>query len=321
MNLQNNYLQNIKRKVAIVGAGFVGASIAYALSVRNISREIVLIDTNYEKSIGEAMDIQHGIPYMGNNRVYAGGYSDCSDCRLIIICAGRGRKSGETRLDLAESNIGIVSNVIENLKRYYSGCPVIIVSNPNDILTLVADKELGMPNGVVFGTGCLLDSSRFVSCIAEYLSIDIDVLQGFVIGEHGDNQIPVWSRLSVAGEPIDEYCKNMGIAWNEDIQDGISKKVLKMGAEIISRKEKTHYGIATCVCYLADVVLNKRQSIASVSSPLQGEYGISGVSISVPSVLGVNGVEKHLVENLTHTEIKRLQDSANKLRIFFNSFN
>ena len=304
-------------KVAIIGSGFVGASIAYALTIRNLCREIVLIDEQKEKAVGEALDIQHGIPYIGISNIYAGDWQDCADCGLIIICAGRGRKPGESRRDLAGDNIKIMHDIIKHITPYYSGCPIMMVSNPNDILTFEVDRLLGTKNGVVFGTGCILDSSRLVSLMAQRLSIDTDAVRGFVVGEHGEEQFPLWSRMSVAGVPVEEYCRNIGISWTEGDQNQVSKQVLSMGADIIARKGKTHYGIATCVCFLTDIIINKRQNIASVTSPLCGEYGISGVALSLPSIIGANGVERRLEEHWSDSEIKALKFSAEKLTKLF----
>lgn len=304
-------------KVGIIGSGFVGASIAYALTVKNLSREIVLVDEQREKAVGEALDIQHGIPFIGISNIYAGDWQDCSDCGLIIICAGRGRKPGESRRDLAGDNIRIMHDIVRQIRPYYNGCPVMMVSNPNDILTFEVDRLLGMNNGVVFGTGCILDSSRFVSVMARKLSIDTDTVRGFVVGEHGEEQFPLWSRVSVAGIPLEEYCRNIGMNWTEDDKKYVAKRVLFMGADIIAKKGKTHYGIATCVCFLTDVILNKRQNIASVTSPLHGEYGINGVALSLPSIIGANGVEKRLEEHWSDSEIKALKLSAEKLKKLF----
>lgn len=297
-------------KVSIIGAGFVGATIAYALTIRNLSREIVLVDEQKEKAAGEALDIQHGIPYIGVSNIHEGGWPDCAHSGLIIICAGRGRRPGESRRDLAGENIQVIRNIVKCIGPYYNGCPVMMVSNPNDVLTFEADRLLGTDNGVVFGTGCILDSSRLVSLVAGRLCIDTDAVRGFVAGEHGDAQFPIWSRLSVAGVPLAEYCRNVGIRWSDVDSTQVAEQVLGMGADIIKKKGRTHYGIATCVCFLADIIINRRQNIASVSSPFQGEYGIRGVSLSVPSIIGANGVERRLEETLINNELIKLKQSA-----------
>ena len=298
------------RKVAIIGSGFVGASIAYALTIRDLASEIILVDSDKEKASGEALDIQHGIPYMGTSSVWEGDYSDCKNCDLIIITAGRNRRIGETRLDMIEDNIGTMKDVVNAISPYYTHGAIMIVSNPVDILTYKCAEWMGLPNGKIFGTGCILDTSRLVRCIANYTNLNIEAIKCNVVGEHGESQFPVWSRLAIAGVPMDEYCENVGLEWGDKQKQEIFDQVRGMGARIISAKGKTHYGIATCVCSLADAVLNQRLTIAPVTSPLQGEYGIRDVAVSIPSIVGVNGVEHRLEEHWTDRERELLKISA-----------
>ena len=302
------------RKVAIIGAGFVGASIAYALTIRDLASEIVLVDIDRDKAKGEALDIQHGIAYMGTSSVRAGDYSDCKNCDLIIITAGRNRRVGEDRLDMIEDNIVTMKNVVDEIKKYYTHGAIMVVSNPVDILTYKCAEWMNLPNGKVFGTGCVLDTSRLIRAIADYTNLNTEVIKCNIVGEHGSSQFPEWSRLSIAGVPMDEYCENVGLEWGDKQKNEIYDQVLNMGATIIKAKGKTHYGIATCVCSLADAVLNQRLTVAPVTSPLQGEYGIENVAVSLPSIIGVNGVEHRLQEHWTETEIRKLQSSADKLR-------
>ena len=303
----------LERKVAIIGAGFVGASIAYALTIRRLAREIILIDINEKKTEGEALDIQHGIPDMGISSVRAGNYADCSGCDLIIITAGRGRKPGETRLDLIEGNSAILKDVTDRLKKYYTKGVIMMVSNPVDVLVYQCSRWMDLPNGMVFGTGCILDSSRLTRLIADYTRLNTEVVKANVVGEHGDAQIPIWSRVSIAGVPIEEYCENVRLPWNQQVRDEITSKVRTMGATIIQDKGKTHYGIATCVCYLAQAVLNQRLTIAPVSTVFQGEYGIRDVCLSVPSIIGVNGVPQRLEERWEEQEFQAFRRSAEKM--------
>ena len=314
MEKKHIYAAIDNRKVAIVGAGYVGASIAYALTLRNLASRITLIDVNDRKAAGEADDIQHGIPYMGTSSVRAGDYSDCRNCDLIIITAGRNRRPGETRLDMIADNIGIMRDVVEKIKEYYTHGVIMVVSNPVDILTYKVAEWMDLPNGKVFGTGCILDTSRLVRAISDYTDINIEAIKCNIVGEHGDTQFPLWSRLSIAGIPMDEYCSNVGLEWSDKQKEMLYNKVRGMGASIIEAKGRTHYGIATCVCSLADAVLNQRLTIAPVTSALEGEYGVRDVAISVPSIVGVNGVERRLEEKLTDEELQKLLDSAAKMR-------
>lgn len=302
------------RKVAIIGAGFVGSSIAYALALRDIAREIVLINRTKEKSLGEVKDIRHGIPSMGTADVYVGDYPDCTDCDLIIICAGRNRKPGESRLDLTSDNVEIMDSVIHKMKEYYTRGIILIISNPVDILTYKAGEWMGLPDGMVFGSGNILDSSRFVRTIADYVGLSTGVVNAYVVGEHGDGQVPVWSRVTIGGIPIAEYCADAGIAWNEDVRANLADRTKKMGSEIIAAKGRTHYGIATCVCQLADAIINQRPTISCVSSELQGEHGVRGVALSVPSVIGPSGVQQRIRERWAPEEYRAFFDAVENVR-------
>ena len=307
------------RKVAIIGAGYVGSSIAYALALKDVAREIVLIDINQEKTDGEAKDIRHGLPGIGTADLYAGDYSGCADCDLIIITAGRGRKPGESRLDLTNENAKIMRSVIDSIQKYYTRGVLLIISNPVDVLTYKAAEWMNLPNGMVFGSGCILDSSRFVRTVADYVGLSTGVINGYVVGEHGDSQVPVWSRVTVGGIPISEYCADTGLAWNEQIRTDIAQKTKVMGSEIISAKGRTHYGIATCVCQLADAIINMRPTIVSVSSVLMGEHGCREVALSVPSVVGPAGVQQRIREKWAPEEYRGFFDAVEKVRDSLNS--
>lgn len=310
--------QDIKignRKAAIIGAGYVGSSIAYALAIRDIAREIVLIDINREKAEGEAKDIRHGLSVMGMTDLYAGDYPECADCDLIIITAGRGRKSGESRLDLANENVKILHTVVNSIMKYYTRGIILIVSNPVDILTYKADEWMALPDGVVFGTGCILDTSRFVRSIADYAEVSTGMVNAYVIGEHGDGQVPVWSRATIGGISIDEFCASSGILWDDTVKENIAVKIREMGTEIIRKKGKTHYGIATCVCSLADAIINQKPVIAPVSTVLKGEHGVRDVALSVPSVVGSAGVQQRIREKWTSDEYRGFFNAVETIRM------
>lgn len=302
------------RKVAIIGAGYVGSSIAYALAIRDVAREIVLIDVNMRKTDGEAKDIRHGIPAMGTADLYAGDYSDCADCDLIIVTAGRGRKPGESRLDLTNENVNIMKSVIDSIKQYYTRGVILIISNPVDILTYKAAEWMELPNGLVFGSGNILDSSRFVRTIADYVGLSTGVINGYMVGEHGDGQVPIWSHVTVGGIPIEEYCSDLDLEWNDEVRKDIFEKTKRMGSEIIAEKSRTHYGISTCVCQLADAIINQRPTITSVSSVLMGEHGCRGVALSVPSVVGPAGVQQRIREKWASEEYRAFFDAVENVR-------
>lgn len=302
------------RRVAIVGAGYVGSTVAYALTMRELAREIVLIDQNAEKVHGEALDICHGIPYMGTADIIEGDYTDCRDSDLIIITAGRNRRPDETRLAMASDNVKIVHSVIENIKPFYNRGPIMIITNPVDIIVQKCTEWMDLPDGMVFGTGCMLDTSRFVRNIADYVVLNINAVSGTVVGEHGDSQVPIWSKVTIGGMPISEYCKEVGLPWTDIERQRIAKKTKDLGTEIIKAKSRTHFGIATCVCYLADAVLNHRPIIATVCSSLRGEHGVRDVSLSVPSIVAGNGVQQRLREKWSDTEYRGFFDAVKSVR-------
>ncbi len=313
MTMKHKYVIG-NRKVAIIGAGYVGSSIAYSLALRDVAREIVLIDINQEKSEGEAKDIRHGLPAMGTSDLYAGDYPDCADCDLIIITAGRGRTFGETRIDLTNENVKILRAVIDEIEKYYTRGVILLISNPVDVLTFKATEWMNLPDGMVFGTGCILDSSRLVRTIADYVDLSTGVVNGYVIGEHGDNMVPVWSNVTIGGIPIEEFCAESKLIWDDDIKLRITDQTKAMGTQIISAKGRTHYGIATCVCQLADAVINQRPIIASVSSVLGGEHGCRGVALSVPSVIGPSGVRTRIREKWAPEEYRGFFDAVERMR-------
>ena len=302
------------RKVAIVGAGYVGSSIAYALALKDVAREIILIDTNRQKAVGEAKDIRHGLPGIGTADLYAGDYSDCEDCDLIIITAGKGRKPGETRLNLVNENVQIMHSVINEIRKYYTRGVILVISNPVDVLTYKASEWMGLTDGMVFGSGCILDTSRFVRSIADHVGLSTGVINGYVVGEHGDSQVPIWSRVTVGGIPIGEYCSEVGLEWNERVKTEIAENTKTMGADIISAKERTYFGISTCVCLLADSVLNMRPTICCVSSVLKGEHGCTDVALSVPSIIGPAGVQQRIREQWAPEEYRSFFDAVEKER-------
>ena len=307
-----------KRKAAIIGAGFVGASIAFTIMLDNSFDEIVLIDIDKKKAYGEAADIAHGVEDISNADIYSGDYSDCRDSDIIIITAGRGRLPGESRIDLAEENIRIIRNVTDSLGRYYTGCPVLMISNPVDILTASAEHFLGQKEGIIFGSGCMLDTSRFRRCIARNVFPDdskgqtecAGKINAFVIGEHGDAQIPLWSKVTISGKPAEEYCKEHNISWNEEIRRSICNETKNMGASIIKAKGRTNYGIAVCAARIARAVVNDEQFIASVSSTMGiGNVGISA-SLSLPSIIGKKGVSSRMSVEMSPSETEIFEKSA-----------
>lgn len=303
-----------KTKVAIIGAGFVGASTAFAMALGQGVSEVVLIDVNKEKAFGEALDINHGLCFVGQMAVYAGDYSDIADCDVIIVTAGLNRKPGETRLDLAKKNVAIAKDITENIMKYYTHGVILVVANPVDILTYKIQKWSGLPNGRVFGTGTSLDSSRFRYSLAEKFNVDVRNIHGYIIGEHGDTQLPLWSATHIAGMKIDEYALQHGCSFDEAIKSEIAEQVKVAGATIIKNKGATYYAIAITVNTITETLLKNQNTIRTVSSVMNGLYGIEDVAISLPSIINSNGVQKIVEFPLTSEEESLLVASAKAVK-------
>jgi len=312
-NILGVFMGISKSKVAVIGAGFVGASAAFALSLNHTVDELVLIDVNKEKAMGEVMDINHGLPFIGQMSIYAGEYSDCVDCDVIVITAGANRKVGETRLDLAKKNVTIAKGIIENIMKYYTKGVILVVSNPADILTYMIQKWSGLPNGKVFGTGTVLDSSRFRYLLSKRFNVDIKNVHGYIIGEHGDSQLPLWSATNIAGENIDKYSSMMKDIFTEDDKIHIIEEVKKAGSETIRLKGATYYAIAVIINSIIETLVKNKNTIRTVSSVVNGAYGIYDVALSLPSIIDSNGVSKILELNLTEQEMTALQYSIEQI--------
>lgn len=299
--------------MTIIGAGYVGSTILYALMLYDIPNEIVLINRNVNKAISEIDDIRHGFKFVGNTVIRVGNFDDISNSDVVVIAIGRNRKPGETRLDLAEDNTRIVKSIIPDLKKYYNNSIIIIVTNPIDIITKIVNDEMNLSYGKVFGTGCILDSSRFVRLLSDYLKCSIEDVRAMVVGEHGDSQVLLWSNVLVNKVRIEEYCKNNNIPWDEGIKELIESRVKNMGASIIKSKGHTQYGVATCTADLVNAVIYDKKILASVSSKMQGEFGINDVCMSYPSIIGENGIIERKVIQPSDSEINNLKLAADKL--------
>lgn len=304
-----------RSKVAVIGTGFVGASTAFALSLNQHANEMVLIDANKNKAIGEAMDINHGLSFVGQMSVYAGEYSDCADCDVIIVTAGLGRKPGETRLDLAKKNAMVAKDIVSGIMKYYNSGVILVVSNPVDILTYLIQKWSDLPAGRVIGTGTVLDSSRFRYLLSRRLNVDIRNVHGYIIGEHGDSQLPAWSATHIAGKNIDEYCSLPDSGFTEADKPIIAEEVKKAGAEIIKSKGATYYAIAVTVNTIVETLLKNQNTIRTVSSVIRGNYGIRDVALSLPAVIGSDGIEDILDLKLTLQEEDALRYSAEQVNL------
>lgn len=301
-------------KVVIIGAGSVGASIAFAMSINQLCGDLVLIDVNHSKALGEAMDINHGLPFLGQMQVRAGDYSDCKDCDVIIITAGIPRKPGESRLDLARKNVDLGRQITANMMKYYTTGVILVVSNPVDVMTYMISKWTKLPAGRVIGSGTVLDSARFRYLLSQKMKVDIRNVHGYIIAEHGDSQIPAWSATNIAGLSVEHYCRTAGISFTEQDKAEIALQVKSAGAEIIKNKGATFYGIAIAINTIVESILKSTSTIRTVGCVVNGPYGLNDVVINVPCVLGSEGIERVLELDLTPEEKSMLQESACQVR-------
>ena len=302
------------RKAAVIGCGFVGSATAVTLMQSRLFSELVLLDVNMEKADGEAKDIAHGIPFAGQMKIYAGTYDDAADAAIIIITAGANQKPGETRLDLVQKNTAIYQSIIpEIVKRDFGGI-LLIVSNPVDILTYVALKLSGLPENRVLGSGTVLDTARLKYALGEHLGVDSRSVHSFIIGEHGDSEIAAWSSTNVSGIPLNDFCEMRGHFNHDAAMDAIAEKVKNSAYEIISKKQATYYGIAMSVKRICECIVRNERSILPVSAMMHGEYGIEDITLSMPAIVGIGGVETHVPIALSEEEAEKLVESAKKLK-------
>ena len=302
------------RKVAVIGCGFVGSSSAFALMQSGLFSEMVLIDADTKRAEGEAMDISHGIPYYSPMNIYAGTYEDLSDASIVIITAGANQKPDETRLDLIKKNAAIMKSIVGEIKKRDFGGILLIVSNPVDILTLIALKESGYPSNRVIGSGTVLDTGRFKYLLGEHLDVDSRSVHAFIIGEHGDSELAAWSNARIGGLKVNDFCELRGHFNHEQSMKKIFENVRNSAYEIIERKHATYYGIAMAVKRICEAIVRNEKSILPVSSLMTGEYGLNDVVLSIPAVVDETGVQKVIPIELNDEELTKLKDSANILK-------
>ena len=306
------------RKVAIIGAGFVGSSSAFALMQKGIFYELVLIDANKARAEGEAMDISHGLAYSNSMRIYAGEYEDISDAKIIIITAGAAQKVGETRLDLIKKNSKIMTSIVNEIVRVKAEGLLLIVANPVDVLTQVALKVSGFGKERVFGSGTVLDTARLKYLLSEKLRVDTRNVHAVIMGEHGDSEFVAWSFANVSGMPIKKFLCLRGYKDMEQLKEEIHVEVRDSAYKIIERKGATYYGIALSVTRICECIVKNQHSMLPISTLLEGEYGVTNVALSVPAILGSDGVEAVLELPLSSNEILELHHSADTLEATFN---
>ncbi len=305
-----------KGKITIIGAGAVGATTAYTLMLSGLVSEIVLIDINKNKAEGDALDMNHGISFVSPVKIIAGEYSDIKGSDMVIITAGASQEPGEKRTDLLRRNAKILENIVENVLRYCRDDTILLmVTNPVDILTYITYKISGYSKNHVLGSGTVLDTARLKYLLGEYTNIDVRNVHTYIIGEHGDSEVAAWSATSVAGMNIDKFCEFSGVCDAEPMSNKHIHETVKNSAyEIIEKKGATYYAIALSVKRIVECIIGNEKSILTVSSLLDGEYGINGICLSVPTIVSDDGAEKVLEIDFNEEELSGLHESAKKLK-------
>ena len=306
------------QKCAIIGAGGVGSTTAFTLVQSGLFNEIVIIDVNKNKSEGEALDIAHGIQFTNPVNIYSGDYKDLADVYLVIVTAGANQMPGETRIDLINKNASIFKKIIPSITKYNKDCILLIVSNPVDILTMLALELSGFPKERVLGSGTVLDTSRLRYLLSKKLEVDSKNIHAFIIGEHGDSELAVWSNADIAGIHIEDYCKNIFDSCDINLEE-ILNEVRGSAYNIIEKKGSTFYGVAMAVKRIAQAIIRDEYSILPVSHFLNGEYGINDVCLGIPSLICREGVKKIIPITLNEREKTYLNESANKLKEAYES--
>ncbi len=302
-------------KISIVGgAGAVGASSAYALMMSGLASEIVLVDVNERRAEGEAMDLAHGAPFVRPVTIRSGSYADCADSQIVVITAGAAQKPGETRLDLVKKNTAIFRDMVPQIARAAPSAILLVVANPVDILTLTAVEASGFPHCRVIGSGTVLDTARLRALIGQRLNVDPRSVHGYVIGEHGDSEVVVWSRATVAGMPVAEFCAQRGTPCEADMQAEITEQVKRAAYEIIARKGATYYAIGLGVRHVVEAILRDQNTVLTVYTLMTGQFGIEKICLSLPSIVDHGGVEGVLMPKLSDEELAALRRSADVLR-------
>ncbi len=304
-------------KITIIGTGCVGSTIAYTLTVMGLASEIVMIDINSEKALGEALDIRQGTPFCNPCSIYAGDYRDAEGSDIVILTSGIARKPGQTRLELAQTNVNITKMIIPEITKYAPDAIYIIVSNPVDILTYTFHKLSGIPENRLIGSGTILDTARLRARLSEYYRINQNNVHAYVFGEHGDSSFIPWSVANISNVPIKECGKLMsmpGLANPELDFDEIEQYVRKSGGRVIARKGATFYAVSVSVCHICKCILSGIDTTMTVSTMMHGEYGISDVCLSTVNMIGHNGVRGKVNIPMTDEEIVKLRHSADTLK-------
>lgn len=308
-------MRNDRRKVALIGTGMVGMSYAYAMLNQTVCDELVLIDVNKERAIGEAMDLNHGLAFSGSNmKIYAGSYKDCTDADVVVICAGVAQKPGESRLNLLKRNTEVFKSIIEPVTSSGFNGIFLVATNPVDIMTRITCTLSGFNPRRVLGTGTALDTARLRYLLGEYLNVDPRNVHAYVMGEHGDTEFVPWSQAMLATKSVKQLCVESGGAVCDQDLENISEEVRTAAYKIIEAKHATYYGIGMALTRLTKAILSNENSVLTVSAMLRGEYGQTGVFTGVPCIINQNGVQRVLTLSLNEEEQAKLDASCQILK-------
>jgi len=313
-------MDSLKPKIAIIGAGKVGSTFAFSLMISGLAREIVLIDKNESLAIGECMDLNHGLSFAHPTKIYAAGYEGCEDADIVVITAGANQKPDQTRTDLVQTNVAIFKEIVPAIVKYTRDAILLVVTNPVDILTYVTLKLSGFPSNRVIGSGTVLDTARLKYMISDYARVDTRNVHAYIIGEHGDTELPVWSNATIGGMDVDTYCAEYAKHGNvrNDLKE-LFLKVKNSAYEIIKLKGATNYSIAMALVKITKSIIRNENSILPVSTLITDYYGINDVCISIPSIVNINGVEQSVKIDLSAEEEELFKLSANTLRKFIQT--
>ena len=304
-----------KRKVSIIGAGFVGATTAYALMNSGVATEICIYDINMDKAMGEVMDLVHGTSFVKPVNIYAGDISETKDSDIVIITAGAAQKPGETRLDLIEKNYNIFKGFIPQIAAASPNAILLVVSNPCDVLAYITYKLSGFPKERVIASGTVLDTSRLKYVIGKYFNVNNNNVHANVLGEHGDSEVVSWSTATIAGDSLEKYCEKNNLEWDDSVKEVIAKDVVRAAYEIISRKGATYFAIGLATTRIVEAILRDENTILTVSALMEGQYGIEDVYLAVPTVVNSTGVVRIVAPEIKdEQELKKLQESARVLK-------
>ncbi|MFU7515100.1 L-lactate dehydrogenase [Clostridium sp. HCS.1] len=308
-------------KISIIGAGAIGATTAFALLQKGVAREIVINDINQEKALGEVLDLMHGSALASPCNVTLGALEDTKDSDIIIITAGVAQKPGETRLDLVDKNYKIFKSFVPTLAKLSPNAILLVVSNPVDILAYMTYKLSGFPKERVIGSGTVLDTTRLRSLLGKYFGVDGRIVQGYVLGEHGDSEFVPWSSLTIGNIPIEKFSSQLSIEWDKATEKVIADDVKNAAYEVINRKGATAFSVAAVLTRIVEAFLKDEKTILSVSTLLNDYYGVNETYLSVPTIVGKNGVEKVLKIEFSEEEKEKFVSSANLMKQYIDRIN